>query len=124
MNEKVQFVNNVPFFVATHEAQQYVEQHFPDNPGSVEDFNYPVTHEASQKWLRCFLREKLISFGIYEDAIIRDEPFLFHSVLTPMLNIGLLTPDQIIQETLAHVEKNPVPLNSLEGFLRQVMGWR
>jgi deoxyribodipyrimidine photolyase-related protein len=106
------------------EAQQYVEHHFPDNPGSVADFAYPVTHEASEEWLRCFLGKKLINFGLYQDAMVRDESFLFHSVLTPMLNIGLLTPDQIIQETLAHVEKNPVPLNSLEGFLRQVMGWR
>jgi deoxyribodipyrimidine photolyase-related protein len=106
------------------EAKKYVEKHFPRNPGSVEDFFYPVTHEDSEWWLKNFLREKLRLFGDYQDAIVKDEPFLFHSVLTPMLNIGLLTPDQIIEETLAYAEENSIPLNSLEGFVRQIIGWR
>lgn len=106
------------------EAKRYVEKHFPENPGSVDDFFYPVTHEASESWLKDFLREKLKFFGDYQDAILKDEPFLFHSVLTPMLNIGLLTPDRIIKETLAYAKEHSVPLNSLEGFIRQIIGWR
>lgn len=106
------------------EAKRYVEGHFPDNPGSVNDFIYPVTHEASERWLRGFLKEKLKFFGAYQDAMRKEEPFLFHSVLTPMLNLGLLTPDQIVKETLAYAEEHPVPLNSLEGFIRQIIGWR
>jgi deoxyribodipyrimidine photolyase-related protein len=106
------------------EAKRYVEKHFPENPGSVDDFFYPVTHKASERWLKDFLREKLDFFGDYQDAILKDEPFLFHSVLTPMLNIGLLTPDQIVKETLAYAEEHSVPLNSLEGFIRQIIGWR
>lgn len=106
------------------EAKRYVEKHFPENPGSVDDFIYPITHEASERWLKSFLRRKLKSFGDYQDAMLEKEPFLFHSVLSPMLNIGLLTPDQILQETLAYASQNRVPLNCLEGFIRQIIGWR
>lgn len=106
------------------EAKRYVEKHFHDNPGSTDDFIYPVTSEASKRWLKDFLKKKLKYFGDYQDAMMKDEPFLFHSVLTPMLNIGLLTPDQIVEETLIYTEKEPVPLSCLEGFLRQIIGWR
>jgi deoxyribodipyrimidine photolyase-related protein len=108
----------------TEESKKFVEKHFPKNPGSTGEFVYPVTHEASGRWLKNFLKEKLNYFGDYQDAILNEEPFLFHSVLTPMLNIGLLTPDQIIKETLAYAEENSVSLNSLEGFMRQIIGWR
>jgi deoxyribodipyrimidine photolyase-related protein len=106
------------------EAKTYVEKHFPTHPGSVEDFFYPVTHEEAERWLQNFLEMKLAFFGEYQDAMLKEEPFLFHSLLTPTLNIGLLTPDQIIQETLAYGEANAVPLNALEGFVRQIIGWR
>lgn len=106
------------------EAKRYVEKHFPENPGSVDDFFFPVTHEASERWFKDFLREKLKFFGDYQDAMLKDEPFLFHSILTPMLNVGLLTPDRIVKETLAYQEEHAVPLNSLEGFIRQIIGWR
>ncbi len=108
----------------TEEAAEYVETYFPKNPGSTDEFVYPVTHEASERWLKNFLEEKLKFFGDYQDGMVRDQPFLFHSVLTPMLNIGLLTPDQVVKETLAHAEENSIPLNSLEGFIRQIIGWR
>jgi deoxyribodipyrimidine photolyase-related protein len=106
------------------EAKRYVEKHFPTNPGAIGGFFYPVTHEASERWLMNFLREKLRFFGDYQDAMVKEEPFIFHSILTPMLNIGLLTPDQIIRETLAYAEEHAVPFNSLEGFIRQIIGWR
>ena len=63
-------------------------------------------------------------FGDYEDAIAKNETTLFHSVLTPALNIGLLTPEQIIDETLKYHSQTEIPLNSLEGFIRQIIGWR
>ena len=81
-----------------------------------------MTHEEAAKWLGDFLDERLALFGDFEDAISKEEAFLFHGVLTPMLNIGLLTPDQIIDQVVAKCDD--VSLNSLEGFLRQVMGWR
>ncbi len=104
------------------EAKRYVTKTFPNALGEVGDFCYPVTFDDAAKWLAAFVEERLGSFGDFEDAISKQETFLFHSVLTPMLNIGLLTPEQIVNQVVA--KSNQVPLNSLEGFLRQVIGWR
>jgi deoxyribodipyrimidine photolyase-related protein len=106
------------------EARRYVERRFPSNPGSIDDFIYPVTHADAERWLSDFLEKRLSLFGDYEDAIARDETFLFHSVLSPLLNIGLLTPRQALDATIAHAGKHDVPLNDLEGFIRQLIGWR
>ena len=106
------------------EAVAYVETQFPDHYGRAADFRYPTTHAAAEAWLADFLAQRLAKFGVYEDAQVAREPVLYHSVLTPMLNIGLLSPQQIIDATLAHAARHEVPLNSLEGFLRQIVGWR
>lgn len=108
----------------TFEACRWVESSFGDNYGSVESFNYPVTHPGARARLRFFLDRCLHHFGPYEDAMVCDESALFHSVLTPALNIGLLTPAEVIRETLEFAQTRDVPLNSLEGFIRQVIGWR
>ncbi|MGR9927070.1 hypothetical protein ACUOGQ_26665, partial [Escherichia coli] len=71
-------------------------------------------------WLDVFVAERLGDFGRYEDAMKADEPFLFHAVISPMLNIGLLT----VGEVIAAVTRTAAPLASLEGFVRQVIGWR
>jgi len=104
------------------EARQYVRAHFRDAIGSDADFGYPTDHAGAAAWLATFVQERLASFGDYEDAISSAHDVLFHSVLTPMLNIGLLSPQQVIDAALAEVGR--VPLNALEGFVRQVMGWR
>ncbi len=107
------------------EAVGYVEARFPGHPGTASTFFYPVTHDDARAWLRDFLVHRLERFGPYEDSIGRDEPFLFHSVLTPCLNTGLLTPSGVMEEALAFADTNEgVPLNSLEGFVRQIIGWR
>jgi deoxyribodipyrimidine photolyase-related protein len=108
------------------EATAYVNRLFPDHPGRTAGFCYPVTHGHAEKWFRQFLDERLRYFGDYQDAILADESFLFHSVLTPALNIGLLTPTQIVDETLAFAKSQggQIPINALEGFIRQVIGWR
>ncbi|MBN1568130.1 MAG: hypothetical protein JXA73_09800 [Acidobacteria bacterium] len=93
---------------------------FADNPGNTENFIYPVTFEDSRQWLETFIRERLKNFGDYEDAISEKHSFLYHSVLSPLLNIGLLTPKEIIEKVL----EAEAPLNSKEGFIRQVIGWR
>ena len=80
-------------------------------------------HEDA-KWLDNFIHNQLARFGLYQDAIVNDELFLFHSVLSPLLNVGLITPDYVVEKTLAYAKKNAVPLNSLEGFIRQIIGWR
>ena len=106
------------------EAVSYVEKHFPDNPGVAENFVYPITHHQAKAWLDDFLEHRIDDFGAYEDAISDKDPFLFHSVLTPSLNIGLLTPRQILAELMERHERKNIPLNSLEGFIRQIIGWR
>jgi deoxyribodipyrimidine photolyase-related protein len=108
------------------EAQSYVTQHFGDNYGSVEQpfaaGFYPTTYAEAEDWLSDFLTVRFADFGAYEDAIVLEEQILHHSVLSPLLNTGLLLPRQVIDAALAMVDK--VPLNSLEGFVRQLMGWR
>lgn len=125
---KKEIVPNIPLpddndFIK--EAKQYVLKHFPQNYGDIGGPHLFVTNfEDAEHWLDEFLNNRFEKFGIYEDAIVTKETVLYHSVLSPMLNIGLLTPKQIIDKALAiGLEKN-IPLNSLEGFVRQIMGWR
>lgn len=107
------------------EARRYVQQHFFKNYGTINGPGlFVVTFEDAEKWLDDFLETRFEKFGVYEDAIVAKEAVLHHSVLTPMLNIGLLQPKQIIDKSLEAAKKNSIPLNSLEGFLRQIMGWR
>lgn len=104
------------------EAQQYVRTNFPHALGEDLPLRYPTSRPEAAQWLDKFLRTRLQQFGAYEDAISSRHPVLFHSVLTPMLNVGLLSPRQIVDATMEYADR--VPLNSLEGFLRQVIGWR
>jgi deoxyribodipyrimidine photolyase-related protein len=107
------------------EAIEYTNKYFSSNYGSLDptDF-FPVTFQDSKKWLQQFLETKFVAFGDYEDAILQNEKWLHHSLLTPMLNIGLISPSYILNETLNYTSKNHIPLNSLEGFIRQIVGWR
>jgi len=119
---KVNFLKPNAFY---SEALTYTQKHFRDNYGKLNtNFIYPTTHAESKKWLNSFLQSRFSDFGSYEDAIVANENILHHSVLTPMLNTGLLTPQFIIDETLQYAGKNKIPLNSLEGFIRQIIGWR
>jgi deoxyribodipyrimidine photolyase-related protein len=120
--------NKIPPHVAlpapnayTTEAIAYVHQYYPQNYGTLSQVYYPVTFQESKVWLQDFIQKRLQEFGDYEDAIVGKEHFLHHSILTPMLNVGLLTPQEIITEILSHTH---LPINSVEGFVRQVMGWR
>lgn len=101
-----------------------VEREFPNAIGDADPFLYPTTHHEARKALQVFLKDRLTYFGDYQDAIQKEDSFLFHSVLSPILNIGLLTPQKVIQAAINYSEKHFVPINSLEGFLRQIMGWR
>lgn len=107
------------------EAIHYVNRKFAHHYGHTNsDFRYPVSHEQAQTWLKNFIHERLLEFGDYEDAIVADQSILHHSILTPMLNNGLITPRDVINQVLAFSEKHTVPINSLEGFVRQIIGWR
>jgi len=109
-------------FVA--EAKQYVKNHFRECYGQVDQFYYPTTHQEAVATLEDFLHNRMRSFGDYEDAIIGTQSVLFHSLLTPALNIGLITPKEIITKTFEFAATYYYPLNSLEGFIRQIIGWR
>lgn len=107
------------------EAKEYVQTNFPNNVGLLSEENiYPIGFEASKAWLNAFFEQRFFDFGIYEDAIVAQETVLNHSLLTPMLNTGLLTPAYVLETCLCYAEVREVPLNSLEGFVRQVTGWR
>ncbi|QQL45160.1 cryptochrome/photolyase family protein [Sulfuriroseicoccus oceanibius] len=105
------------------EALAWVEEQ-GDVVGGADGFRYPITHDAAAEWLERFLDQRFAGFGTYEDALSTRGDFLFHSVLTPMLNIGLLTPGLVVERTLEFAEKKEVPINDLEGFVRQIIGWR
>jgi len=111
-------------------AVSYVQKHFRHNYGNTQPpfFKqkgfYPVTHKEAEDWLDDFLVSRFQQFGAYEDAMVAAEALLHHSCLTPMLNIGLLTPQQVLDKALDAAANYQIPLNSLEGFVRQIMGWR
>jgi deoxyribodipyrimidine photolyase-related protein len=108
-----------------HEAISYVEANFKENLGELSDTPlYPANFKDAKAWLQQFLDYRFMEFGAFEDAIVENEGILNHSVLTPMLNSGLLTPDLVIKESIAFAEKEGIPINSLEGFVRQIIGWR
>jgi len=107
------------------EARAYVQKHFADNYGELSsNFNYPETFESSKAWFHEFLKTRFQEFGVYEDAIVTKQLVLNHSVLTPMLNVGLITTQYIVDATLEFAETHSIPLNSTEGLIRQIIGWR
>ena len=105
-------------------ARNWVASEFPGNPGSDASFHWPVTHRDARRWLDDFLENRLDEFGPYEDALDSESMLVFHSGISVPLNLGLLTPGEVVQATLRRHEARPAPLSSLEGFLRQIVGWR
>jgi deoxyribodipyrimidine photolyase-related protein len=104
------------------EAKDYTNNYFPNNYGSLDNFIYPINHKESKKWLLFFIKSKFKNFGNYEDAETLRDPFLFHSILSPLMNIGLLTDKEVLNIILKF--EMEIPLASFEGFIRQVIGWR
>lgn len=103
------------------EARCYCEQHFENNPGDTDSFNYPINHKAADKLLAFFFTKKIDKFGDFQDSIVRNETALYHSTLSSSLNIGLLNPTEIV--TMLKNRRYDIPMNSLEGYLRQLF-WR
>lgn len=102
----------------TKEAIEYINKYFSTNYGEI-NFIYPITHTASERWFTNFLKYKMKNFGEYEDATVDEQPFLFHSIISPMLNIGLLTDEYVISKVLKYNTK----IQNKEGFIRQIF-WR
>lgn len=106
-------------------AVDYVEKQYPDNPGEVSPHPiYPIDFKSSENWFQHFLNYRFYDFGSYEDAIVQQEYFLHHSILTPCLNVGLLSPTQVVDMSLEYAKTADIPINSTEGFIRQIIGWR
>ncbi len=107
------------------DAETYVNEHFSKNYGDLNDFIvYPIDFDSAEAWLEQFFEHRFHEFGPYEDAIVKEEHFLNHSLLSPLINVGLLNPMDVIEKAIAYANKNDVPLNSTEGFVRQILGWR
>lgn len=101
-----------------------VNQRFATHPGSTESFCYPVTRSQALEALREFVSERLAGFGDFQDASWTDQSFLYHSRLSAVLNLHLLDPRELISAALEAYDRDRAPLNSVEGFVRQVLGWR
>lgn len=108
----------------TRRVMREVDEAFPDHPGQAESFWLPVDREGSLRWLHSFLERRFEEFGPYEDLMVENEPVLFHSVLSPMLNLGLLTPADCVDRAVEAYREGRIPISSAEGFIRQIIGWR
>ena len=107
------------------EVSALVNEKFPSHPGSMNDFWLPTDRKGALKSLKHFIDHHLPHFGDYEDAITPRDAFLYHAIISPMMNNGLITPAEILEKVLERYKENKdIPLSSVEGFVRQVMGWR
>ena len=107
------------------DAKTYTEKFFKNNIGSINtNWLYPTSFSEAKEWLSSFLIMRFQDFGPYEDAIVKEETILNHSILSPLINCGLLTPKYVINEIIKFHKGNDIPINSTEGFIRQVIGWR
>ena len=101
-----------------------VNDEFSDHFGSTDDFIFAVTRNEALEALHRFIEERLICFGDYQDAMIAEDPWLFHSHLSMYLNNGLLKPKECIDLAEKAFYESKAPINSVEGFIRQILGWR
>ena len=110
----------------TFDAMVDVEECFPNSIGTLENFNWATTHEEAENLLDDFIERYLLNYGSFQDAINKENTFMFHSLLSPYLNCGLLDPEICIQkaEKKYYESNGEIPINSVEGFIRQILGWR
>ncbi|MFG0333051.1 MAG: hypothetical protein ACF8TS_06775, partial [Maioricimonas sp. JB049] len=101
-----------------------VEQHFPDHFGTTENFHFAVSAEDARAALAYFIDFALPCFGDFQDAMSDQEDWLFHSILSPYLNCGLLDPMEVCQAAAQAWYSGRAPINAVEGFIRQILGWR
>jgi deoxyribodipyrimidine photolyase-related protein len=109
---------------STRDVLQLVRRRFPDHPGSLDAFDWPVGRREARAALDDFIAHRLPEFGRYQDAMWGGEPWLYHSRLSAALNLKLLTPRETIDAAVAAYEEGRAPLASVEGFVRQILGWR
>ena len=108
-----------------NEIIDYINKYFPNNYGTLESmFIYPNNFVQAEEWLDNFLKTRFYEFGPYEDAVLKSQSIINHSLLSPLINSGLLNPYQVVTKILSYHYKNNIPINSCEGLIRQIIGWR
>jgi deoxyribodipyrimidine photolyase-related protein len=118
--ERVQFAPDT----MTCEVIDLVNEKFKNHPGTLDSFAWPVTREQALQSLARFIQERLPLFGQFEDAMWAGEPWLYHSHLSAALNLKLLSPHEVVHAAQAAWQAGHAPLASVEGFIRQILGWR
>lgn len=121
------FMPKPPRFSKGPEAQEaidLVKRRFGDHFGDIEPFWFATSRSQARAAADDFMRERLPRFGDYQDAMLRGEKFLYHSVLSPLINVGLLDPLDLCRRAEAEYRAGRAPLNAVEGFIRQIAGWR
>ena len=108
----------------TEAVAELVDAHFGDHPGRTDNFWLATTRRQALYQLDDFLKHRFEDFGPYEDAFEPDQDFLFHSVLSPYINLGLITPAEVVERAVAYAHEYEVHYPSVEGFVRQIVGWR
>lgn len=108
----------------TREVMTLIGQRFGHHPGALDSFDYAVTAADAERQAASFLANALPQFGDYEDAMLTGERFLWHSILSPYINSGLLDPFDLCRRAEAEYRAGRAPLNSVEGYIRQILGWR
>lgn len=119
-NIKIRQLPKINENIYVKEAKEYVDKHFSKNVGTQEFFNYPTTFDEVDLWVKDFVQNRLEKFGVYQDAIVENDSFLFHSNISFALNTGLITPQTLLEKII----NANVPINSKEGYIRQIIGWR
>ncbi|QWC56043.1 cryptochrome/photolyase family protein [Erythrobacter sp. 3-20A1M] len=108
----------------TRDCIELVEDKFGDHFGSLESFRWPVTRDQAEKAADAFFAERLTKFGPYQDAMVHGQDDLYHSMLSTSLNLGLLDPLELCERAAKAYADGEAPINSVEGFIRQIIGWR
>jgi deoxyribodipyrimidine photolyase-related protein len=108
----------------TKEVMGLVEREFPHAPGRMASFGWGVTRDEAKRALKDFIDHRLAHFGTHQDAMWTGEPWLYHSQVSPYVNLHLLAPMELVEPAIEKHEAGEAPLNAVEGFVRQVIGWR
>jgi len=101
-----------------------VDEHFPEHPGDLSTFAWPVTRRQALNAVNDFIEHRLADFGTYQDAMWTGQPFLYHSLISASLNVKLIHPREVVERAEAAYKEGKAPLNAVEGFIRQILGWR
>ncbi|WP_416877289.1 cryptochrome/photolyase family protein [Litorimonas sp.] len=108
----------------TRDVIQMVNEVFDSRMGNTDEFFYAVTRNQALESLDYFLKNQLSQFGDYQDAMVMDQPFMFHSLVSPYINAGLLSPMEVCERVEAAYKEGKAPINAVEGYIRQIIGWR